>query len=94
MGRSDTGCTTAHVFYKNYAARATAVKIAIAMRYGRKKKNKIDISETGDIVTDLRRTALAEVEIRRALPATRDDKNPQSTTTLGRLVIPPPTPRN
>ena len=45
LGCSESACTRAREFYKNYDALTPAVKIAVIKRYGFKRKNKIAVGE-------------------------------------------------
>ena len=71
IGCDDTGCTRAHVFYKNYDALTTAVKIDMVKRYGFEKRNKLSVTKTAETISELRKEAQSEMENRRGHPAAR-----------------------
>ena len=82
IGCSDTGRTRAHTFYKNYDALTTAVRIALVKRYGFKKRNKLPVTQIAETISELRKTAHAELDIRLGSPAARGGDNPNVVPTL------------
>ena len=76
MGCSEDACGWAHEFYKNYDQLSYALKIALAKRYGFKRRGKLSATSVASTILSLRQAALEEVNRNRSQPAARGDPNP------------------
>ena len=78
IGCSDASRPRARNFYQNYGQLSYALKIALAQRYGFKKRGKLSVEQIGEEIKTLRQAAKQEAERNRTQPAVRGDQHPNS----------------